>query len=273
MRQSRLRKFKNRKIGSLIIIQLLAIYLLGVYGLLEFTSSTDAAFNDIESLKLSLQAADEFERPNDDEDDEDENEEDNSWDKSSLEFVNNGEKLNCQSGMISAVVQNGVDSRPMKGPVTYEVYWTEKGNPKPEHGGIIVEAGQIPSLEAGETHELTYKFNQPGNYKFRALQRPGHPGKGELWSETIQVRPECLAKPKIQNNTENNKGTESDNVQTQEEEQTLNSSEIQTKETLKENVNHETSHIESTSKNRLEQSEETNTEGDDHDDENNIEMD
>lgn len=178
----------------LIIIQLIAIYYLGVYGLFEFTSPTNAAFNDIERLTLSLKAADEFEPQDDDGEDEE-------WDKSSLEFKKNGEKVHCQEGTISAVIQNGSDSRRMQGPVIYEVYWTEKGNPKPDKGGTKVESGQVPPLDSGETFEMFYEPTKPGHYMFRALQRSGHPGKGELWSESIKVAQTCISNHKQRTNT------------------------------------------------------------------------
>lgn len=190
MRQSRLHKFKKRKVGILIIAQLVAIYYLGVYGLFEFTSPTNAAFNDIERLTLSLKAADEFEPPDDGE-----------WDKSSLKF--NGQTSHCQEGTISAVIQNGQGSRDMKGPVTYEVYWAAEGNPKPDKGGTKVASGQVPPLGSGETYEMFYTPTKPGNYMFRAEQRPGHPGKGELWSESIKFEQNCL--PQQADTTESKK--------------------------------------------------------------------
>lgn len=176
MRQSRLHKFKKQKAGMLIFVQLVVIYCLSIYGLFEFTSPTNASFNDIESLSFTLKAADDFETPD----------ENPGWDKSSLEFIQTNK---CENGTISAIVKNGNDSNEMKGSVTYEVYFAEKGNPK---NGASVASGEVQALDPGETLKLTYKPNLDGNYMFRAEQRSGHPGKGELWSKSIQVNEACL---------------------------------------------------------------------------------
>lgn len=105
------------------------------------------------------------------------------WDRSSLLFIDQNENCSC----ISATIKNGQDSRVMQGEVKYEVYWSAKGNPK---NGELVYSGSVASLNPGETKELTYVLDptKPGNYMFKAYQRPGHPGKGELWSESITVK-------------------------------------------------------------------------------------
>jgi len=99
------------------------------------------------------------------------------WDKSSLYF-----KGNCTGDCseIQVEVCNGAGSEDMQGPTVYQVYYIEKGNPK---NGTVVDDGQIPALQAGECTILTYNpLGISGNYMFRAEQRPGHPGSGELWS-------------------------------------------------------------------------------------------
>lgn len=272
MRQSRLTKFKRKKVGKFIVIQSFVLFYLGTYGLVQFTSSTNAAFNDIERLILSLKADNEFEPPEDEEDD-------REWDKSSLEFK--GQASHCQNGTISAVIQNGSSSRGMKGPVVYEVYWTEKGNPKPDKGGVIVANGQVPPLSSGESFEMFYTPTEPGNYMFRALQRPGHPGKGELWSEVIKVEQKCIPKqPKMIENQESKsidvEQNETNNKQKNEEEenQTPNKQNKQTKQLQpqelenKENENREVSNQSSSEKH-----EKKETKGADHLNENNVEMD
>lgn len=105
-----------------------------------------------------------------------------SWDKSSLSFIS--ENVTCTG--ISATIKNGQDSQAMQGEVAYEVYWSANGNPK---GGEVVYSGVVNALPSGETHELTYTPEKliDGNYMFKAYQRPGHPGKGELWSNSIKI--------------------------------------------------------------------------------------
>jgi len=73
----------------------------------------------------------------------------------------------------------------MAGTTVYQVYYIEKGNPK---NGSVVSSDVIPALAAGECTTLTYTTpGGSGNYMFRAQQRPGHPGTGELWSEACSV--------------------------------------------------------------------------------------
>ena len=73
----------------------------------------------------------------------------------------------------------------MNGPSVYQVYYIERGNPK---NGVVVNRGVVPALASGECVTLTYSPpGISGNYMFRAEQRPGHPGKGELWSESCTL--------------------------------------------------------------------------------------
>lgn len=105
-----------------------------------------------------------------------------AWDKSTLTFPGQ----NPISDEVSAIVQNH-GSQAMQGEAVYEVYWSAEGNPK---NGQVVATGVIHALQPGETQVLTYTPDQlvPGNYIFKAYQRPGHPGTGELWSESITVK-------------------------------------------------------------------------------------
>lgn len=116
-----------------------------------------------------------------------------AWDRSSLSFVSE----TVTSDGISAIIKNGQDSRDMQGEVTYEVFWSATGNPK---DGQIVATDVVNALAPGETQVLTYTPDQltPGNYMFKAYQRPNHPGKGELWSESVTVK----------ENTESNESVE-----------------------------------------------------------------
>ncbi|MDR4945190.1 hypothetical protein [Neobacillus cucumis] len=105
-----------------------------------------------------------------------------AWDKSSLSFT----AANETSDSLTATIKNGQGSGAMKGEVNYEVYWSANGNPK---DGEVIATGVVKALASGETQVLTYQPDQlaPGNYMFKAYQRPNHPGSGELWSESITV--------------------------------------------------------------------------------------
>lgn len=230
MRSSRLEKFRKKNRSIFIVLQLVAICFLSLYGIGQITSPTTAKFSDVDQVSFSMAAGEEFpsdpgdETPNEPEDpDPDEPEDpndDGSWDKSSLKFK--GEGVRCERDEIFAVIENGKDSRDMLGPVTYEVYWIAKGNPKPDKGGTLVESGQVPALQSGNTFEMTFKPTKSGNYMFRAEQRPGHPGKGELWSDAITIESNCITSLKTPKKESNKPLENSDHDKDSEKDQETN---------------------------------------------------
>jgi YqxM protein len=118
------------------------------------------------------------------------------WDHSSLYF---DEDYGCQGDCdeISVTVCNGDDSEDMEGTTTWELYWIASGNPK---DGTVIASGIINALAAGDCQILTYNpAHNPngasGNYMFKAYQRPGHPGTGELWSDACEL--DCELAPAI----------------------------------------------------------------------------
>jgi YqxM protein len=110
------------------------------------------------------------------------------WDKSSLKFPDEQDRTikACSPLDISARISNTGST--MQGTTEYEVYYAAKGNPK---NGSSILNGDIQPIAENETTTLTAGISQPGNYKFKALQRPGHGNKEdtrhELWSETITI--------------------------------------------------------------------------------------
>jgi cysteine-rich repeat protein len=110
----------------------------------------------------------------------------NKWDKSSLSFES-GCLGDCER--IEASVCNSGDED-MDGPVNYETWYAPSGNPK---SGSLVGGGAIPALINGECITLTHIPEQGGNYMFKAYQRLGHPGTGELWSNACEgiIMDEC----------------------------------------------------------------------------------
>ncbi len=103
------------------------------------------------------------------------------WDRSSLYF-SGGCSGNCDS--ISATVCNGGSGRMLCG-TAWELYYAASGNPK---RGSIVASGTIPALRPGQCYTMTYDPANSGNYMFKAYQAVGHPGTGELWSNSCSVR-------------------------------------------------------------------------------------
>jgi hypothetical protein len=70
------------------------------------------------------------------------------------------------------------------------LYWIASGQPK---DGFVIDFGTIDPLDPDECQDLTYnpadnEFGASGKYMFKAYQRPGHPGTGELWSEAGFLR-------------------------------------------------------------------------------------
>lgn len=114
---------------------------------------------------------------------------------------------------VSAVIKNSGND--MKGTVPFEVWWAEKGNPKE---GIKVGDGTVPALKSGETFNLKFSTEKPGNYMFKAYQRPNHGdpnnkkeskgngnAEGALWSEQITItgsNPDMQPKPEKGNEQE-----------------------------------------------------------------------
>ena len=110
------------------------------------------------------------------------------WDRSSLFFRYDGL---CQGdcSLIFAEVKN--QGAPMQGPTTYEVWYSETGNPMDAPDRELVFTGIIPALPNGGHFVVTYVPTRNGNYKFRAVQREGHPCGGEpicyIWSQTCTI--------------------------------------------------------------------------------------
>ncbi|OGM17046.1 amyloid fiber anchoring/assembly protein TapA, partial [Candidatus Woesebacteria bacterium RBG_19FT_COMBO_37_29] len=106
-----------------------------------------------------------------------------TWDKSSLYFDEEfGCKESCEE--VRVRVCNGEDAEDMQGTSTWELYFAEIGNPK---DGEKIANGIAETLTSGECQELSFVPTEGGNYMFKAYQRPGHPGTGELWSEACEI--------------------------------------------------------------------------------------
>ncbi len=98
------------------------------------------------------------------------------WNKSSLEFRGS---TNVSNGTVSALVCNGGDGD-MTGSVMWELYQANRGNPK---RGDVIASGTFGPLDSGECTTLSVETSETGNFKFKAYQESGHPGRGELWSD------------------------------------------------------------------------------------------
>jgi YqxM protein len=71
----------------------------------------------------------------------------------------------------------------MAGLTDWELWYAASGPPK---AGAIVAEGKIPALTSGQEYTIEKADVQgSGSYKFKAFQRDGYPGTGELWSGDI----------------------------------------------------------------------------------------
>ncbi|SDK35578.1 amyloid fiber anchoring/assembly protein TapA [Sediminibacillus albus] len=210
MRSSRLVKYRKKYKKAGIAVQILAIWYVAICSAAMLTSSTGAYFNDSSQAITAVRVG---------------TWETDQWDKSSLVFPNENKDRSvnsCEPAQISASLKNGGES--MEITSTYEVYYAEKGNPKQgEKLPLAAGEGVIEKLENGAEIVLTFLAGAPGNYKFKAYQVDGHPGKGELWSETIKV--ECKE-------AEESKASEADQ---QENETNTESTEVKDEDNVKDN--------------------------------------
>lgn len=176
IRHKRQKRFgvKNKRVQ--ISSQILAIIYMLLLTISFLTSYTGAYFNDVSIIYGTISAGTWQE----------------IWDKSSLKFPNESKDQIITSSIpveiLVSILNTGSD---MTGQTQYEVYYIDKGNPK---NGNKIGEGVIEPIAANQMSILKYMATQPGNYKFKALQRPGHGNKYDkrqaLWSETITVSPE-----------------------------------------------------------------------------------
>ncbi|MRG85029.1 hypothetical protein [Salinibacillus xinjiangensis] len=175
--RSRLKKIHNRQLRKFMKRQRTlasSFKLLGFWSVIiiiatMLTTGTGALVNDIEKSQGSIHV---------------EWDDTGLWDKSSLEFI--GQSGSCE--VIQATITNGKDSEPMAGTVAFEVYYVEKGKIKDGKGiyGEKIFTGEVPALDTGEKTVIKAEPTKgDGKYMFRAFQRPGHNGKGELWSGEV----------------------------------------------------------------------------------------
>ncbi|MGD6776550.1 amyloid fiber anchoring/assembly protein TapA [Sutcliffiella horikoshii] len=177
IRKTRLNKFRNNNWTIVITSKLLSIWIFLSVALVYLTGNTDAYFYDNSTVKGVFKVGF-WEKKLE------------QWDKSSLKFIETKNELtitNCEpKNIISTIKNTGND---MQGSTDYFVYFIDKGNPK---DGEIMYEGYIDPIANDSSQQLQYNSSIPGNYKFKALQRPGHGNKEnelhELWSETITVK-------------------------------------------------------------------------------------
>lgn len=155
MKKSKLESVKkNRK--RLLFTNIFTIVCLVFLGLIYLTSNTEAQFTSTRVHKQMISAGE-------------------WWDGSSLIFNRIDRKIieSCEPVTLAVEIKN--DSKyAMYGTSEYEVY-----NASLKEGGLLeigdrVSDGalEIAIIESGETLELTHIVSTPGDYVFKAYQRP-----------------------------------------------------------------------------------------------------
>ncbi|MCA1319646.1 amyloid fiber anchoring/assembly protein TapA [Bacillus tianshenii] len=176
IRHMRIHKFKKKNLGYILVAKSTAIILLISIGIIYLTGNTGAYFND-NSTTTGTFTAGFWETVKE------------AWDKSSLNFLNENHDqvvAACGPTAIGTILKNTGEN--MQGQTEYYVFYKENGNPMQ---GEQVGEGIIHPIEHNQTGTIQFEVSEAGNYKFKALQRPGHGNKEDerhvLWSETITL--------------------------------------------------------------------------------------
>ncbi|GAQ19189.1 YqxM protein [Oceanobacillus picturae] len=170
MRMSRMRKFKRYK-QFVMVWKVLAICYISVFTLGYLASGTGAYFVSSQENEQVIQAG-------------------TWWDGSELAFVGKPtvDEKACPAMNVSVELKNKGFS--MTGTTTYEVFFSETGNP--QKTGKKVASGEIKTLEKGEKVSLTYTAEKEGFYVFKALQHPLYGEETEkpleVWSKKVNAK-------------------------------------------------------------------------------------
>ncbi|WP_156906524.1 hypothetical protein [Alteribacter aurantiacus] len=170
MRKGRLTAQRKRSIVKGIYIKIALFSYIFFLVVAQTMGSTNALFNDTESISMQLKAADEFPDPFLDE-----------WDKSSIE-VTNGKLESCEK--ITAEIKN-VGDGDMGGKLRYWIYFGSgpPGNNLEENEKYtLIFEGKYGPLNKDQSETITYEMDKSdgnGKYFVVAERHPKHAnGKG-----------------------------------------------------------------------------------------------
>lgn len=196
IRYLRSRKFRKRYIFFRKSVQVLIVWYLLIFSVVQMNSFTNAAFNDVEELQASLHVK----WPIDE------------WDKSSLDFdvaglVRGG---TCLPPKVFAEIFNTGEDMTFSS-WKWELFKVGKGQDTKTPISPVLESGEVPMIKANEKGriETTNLQSLPGdgNYRFK-VTKPDRPGQDVIWSEPIEI--EGCPAPKVQTekSVEEEKSTE-----------------------------------------------------------------
>ncbi|MBS4173359.1 amyloid fiber anchoring/assembly protein TapA [Bacillus sp. FJAT-49736] len=151
----------------MIFIKIIAIWYIIIFTGNYLSSNTGAYFTSTSDVMGYIQAGT-WAKETPDSDSED----------NPLSFIVKDQTIkSCSSTNINVDVSNSGED--MKDGSSYEVYYTDDGDPK---DGAKVGEGSISVLASNGSESLSYSAEKPGNYKFKADTE-----QGEVWSEMISV--------------------------------------------------------------------------------------
>lgn len=188
MQMSKLKSIKKIRKHILIVKIFVIIYSI-CFALIYLISQTEAQFTNASVQKQVIQAGE-------------------WWDGSNLTFSSSENQIIDSCGPVDLTVEIKNDStNGMYGASEYEVYNAslKEGDSLEISDRVSDGVLEIGIIEAGETASLTYTVSTPGDYFFRAYQRPKYDNneaeRTSIMSEVLTVT--CLEEG-INNGVENN---------------------------------------------------------------------
>ncbi len=178
----------------MVSIQALLIWYLFIFSTVQFTSYTNAAFNDIETVTASLSVWTEDDPPETD------------WDRSSLSFDEDGIALNkgatCEPPKVFAEIYNSGETITFS-EWAWELYKVDgMSQGVPVTVGAALDSGVVPAIAKEQIGTIQSTVSLPGNgdYRFKVRRPLDHPGENHkdeegysyIWSEVIKVT-DCAA--------------------------------------------------------------------------------
>ena len=226
-------------------MQVLLVWYLLIFTVIQLNSFTNAAFNDVEELQASIHVK----WPIDE------------WDKSSLDFDVAGLERggSCQPPEVYAEILNVGEDMTFS-TWTWELFKVGTGQETKTPISPVLESGEVPMIKAGEKGRIiTTKLQElpgDGQYRFK-VTKPDRPGQEAIWSEPIEIAGCTAGKEKTEQSVTEEKPNEQ-NTETIEKTDTNTS---QTTEETKDSPEEVKESPDSESAN--EESEEENTESSD----------
>ncbi|MED1543263.1 amyloid fiber anchoring/assembly protein TapA [Bacillus inaquosorum] len=177
----------------LLIFQLSVIFSLTAAICLQFSDDTSAAFHDIETLDVSLQACTDFQHT-------DKNcHYDKRWDQSDLHLSDQTDTKStvCSPVALFAELEN-TGEKLKKSKWKWELHKLKNAR-KPLKDGNVIEKGFVSNQIGDSLYKIeTKKKMKPGIYAFKVYKPAGYPAEGSTfeWSEPMTLA-KCDEKPTV----------------------------------------------------------------------------